>query len=103
MEFKTKVERDKFIEKNIPLVEYAIKSKFLFYDFNNGELSKDDARQIALTGLIRAVDKYEGNRGYSFSSYAMKWICGEVFNATKEVKSGIRFGRKRKLIDIQNT
>ena len=94
MEFKTKAERDKFIEDNIGLVEYAIKSKFLFYDFDNNELTKDDARQIALTGLIRAVDKYEENRGYSFSSYAMKWICGEVFNATKEVKSGVRFGRK---------
>lgn len=94
MKFKTKAERDKFIEDNIGLVEYAIKNKFLFYDFDNNELTKDDARQIALTGLIRAVDKYEENRGYSFSSYAMKWICGEVFNATKEVKNGVRFGRK---------
>lgn len=94
MKFKTKAERDKFIEDNMGLVEYAIKNKFLFYDFDNNELTKDDARQIALTGLIRAVDKYEKNRGYSFSSYAMKWICGEVFNATKEVKNGVRFGRK---------
>lgn len=94
MKFKTKAERDKFIEDNMGLVEYAIKNKFLFYDFDNNELTKDDARQIALTGLIRAVDKYEENRGYSFSSYAMKWICGSVFNATKEVKNGVRFGRK---------
>lgn len=94
MKFKTKAERDKFIEDNIGLVEYAIKSKFLFYDFYSNELTREDAKQIALTGLIRAVDKYEENRGYSFSSYAMKWICGSVFNATKEVKGGIRFGRK---------
>lgn len=94
MKFKTKAERDKFIEDNIGLVEYAIKSKFLFYDFQNNEITREDVRQIALTGLIRAVDKYEENRGYSFSTYAMKWICGEIFNATKEVKSGIRFGRK---------
>ena len=94
MKFKTKAERDKFIEDNIGLVEYAIKSKFLFYDFYNNELTREDVKQIALTGLIRAVDKYEENRGYSFSSYAMKWICGAVFNATKEVKGGIRFGRK---------
>lgn len=94
MKFKTKAERDKFIEDNIGLVEYAIKNKFLFYDFHSNELTREDAKQIALTGLIRAVDKYEENRGYSFSSYAMKWICGSVFNATKEVKGGIRFGRK---------
>lgn len=94
MKFKTKTERDKFIEDNIGLVEYAIKSKFLFYDFQNNEITREDVRQIALTGLIRAVDKYEENKGYSFSSYAMKWICGSVFNATKEVKGGIRFGRK---------
>lgn len=94
MKFKTKTERDKFIEDNIGLVEYAIKNKFLFYDFYSNELTREDAKQIALTGLIRAVDKYETNKGYSFSSYAMKWICGSVFNSTKEVKGGIRFGRK---------
>ena len=94
MKFETKAERDKFIEDNIGLVEYAIKNKFLFYDFYSNELTREDAKQIALTGLLRAVDKYEENNGYSFSSYAMKWICGAVFNATKEVKGGIRFGRK---------
>ena len=94
MKFKTKAEREKFIMDNLGLVEYAISKKLIYFDFDNSEFSKEDIRQIGILGLIKAVDKYDTYRGYSFSSYAMRWIVGGIYNSIKEVKNGVRYGRK---------
>ncbi|MGR5961128.1 sigma-70 family RNA polymerase sigma factor [Bacillus cereus] len=61
---------DRIIEVNIKLVQ-SIAKKFL----NLGHMLEfDDLVQIGIIGLYKAVEKFDENLGYSFSTYATWWI-----------------------------
>ncbi|MBK6014043.1 SigB/SigF/SigG family RNA polymerase sigma factor [Streptomyces sp. MBT53] len=44
---------------------------------NRGE-NTEDLRQVAAIGLIKAVDRYDPDRGKAFESYAVPTITGEI-------------------------
>lgn len=94
MEFKTKVERDKFIEDNMKLVTYTIDKKFPNYKHEMIDSSFEETFQTGCIGLIKAVDKFDKNKGYSFSTYAISCIVGEILLSIREIKHGIRYGRR---------
>lgn len=61
---------DRIIEVNIKLVQ-SIAKNFL----NLGHMLEfDDLVQIGIIGLYKAVEKFDENLGYSFSTYATWWI-----------------------------
>jgi len=39
--------------------------------------SYDDLLQVGSIGLIRAIDRYDYDKGYAFSSFAIPYIKGE--------------------------
>ena len=94
MEFKTKAERDKFIEDNMKLVTYTIDKKFPSYKYEMIDSSFEETFQTGCIGLIKAVDKFDENKGYSFSTYAISCIVGEILLSIREIKHGIRYGRR---------
>jgi RNA polymerase sigma-B factor len=53
----------------------------------------DDLVQVATIGLINAVDRYDGERGSAFVSYAVPTILGEIRRHFRDRASGVRVPR----------
>ena len=68
----TKELRDILIERNIYIAEILAKK------YVNKGIDYDDLFQVASIGLILAVDRYDVNKGFEFSSFATPTIVGEI-------------------------
>ncbi|MFI8230604.1 RNA polymerase sigma factor SigF [Streptomyces sp. NPDC085900] len=64
--------RDKVVEAWLPMAE-RLAGRFR----NRGE-NYEDLRQVAALGLVKAVDRYDPERGNAFESYAVPTITGEI-------------------------
>lgn len=67
-----KVERDAFITENIGLVYMVLKR------FKNRGHESEDLFQIGVIGLMKAIDKFDISMDFSFSTYAVPMIIGEI-------------------------
>jgi RNA polymerase sigma-B factor len=64
--------RDQLVERYLPL------ARQLAARYTRGGEPFDDVFQVACVGLIKAVDRYDAERGVAFSSYAVPTILGEI-------------------------
>jgi len=64
--------RDELCERFMPLARQLARR----YDRGGG--SSDDLLQVASLGLVKAIDRFELDRGLAFSSYAVPTILGEI-------------------------
>ena len=80
--------RDQLVETHLPLVEYLAR-RFR----NRGELH-DDLVQVATIGLIKAVDRFDLERGVEFSTYATPTIVGEIKRHFRDKGWAIRVPRR---------
>ncbi|GHD95273.1 RNA polymerase sigma factor SigF [Streptomyces naganishii] len=64
--------RDEIVEAWLPMAE-RLAGRFR----SRGE-SYEDLRQVAALGLVKAVDRYDPERGNAFESYAVPTITGEI-------------------------
>ncbi|MGC5035948.1 RNA polymerase sigma factor SigF [Streptomyces sp. DT190] len=64
--------RDEIVEAWLPMAD-RLAGRFR----SRGE-SFDDLRQVAALGLVKAVDRYDPERGHAFESYAVPTITGEI-------------------------
>jgi RNA polymerase sigma-B factor len=64
--------RDELIERFLPL------ARNLAARFNNRGDGFDDVFQVACVGLVKAIDRYDVERGGAFSSFAVPTIAGEI-------------------------
>ena len=80
--------RDQLVEAHLPLVEYLAR-RFR----NRGELH-DDLVQVATIGLIKAVDRFDLERGVEFSTYATPTIVGEIKRHFRDKGWAIRVPRR---------
>jgi RNA polymerase sigma factor (sigma-70 family) len=76
--------RQKFMQGNLKLV-VKIASKF-----NNRGLALEDLVQEGNLGLVKAIDKYEYQRGFRFSTYATWWIKHAVQRAVLNTAHTVR-------------
>lgn len=64
--------RDEIVEAWLPMAD-RLAGRFR----SRGE-SFEDLRQVAALGLVKAVDRYDPERGNAFESYAVPTITGEI-------------------------
>ncbi|HEX5494888.1 MAG TPA: RNA polymerase sigma factor SigF [Mycobacteriales bacterium] len=64
--------RDTLVEMHLPLVEYLARR------FSGRGEPLDDLVQVGTIGLIKAVDRFDLERGVEFSTYATPTVVGEI-------------------------
>ncbi len=55
----------------------------------------DDLNQIALMALLKAIDRFEPERGLQFTTYLSPTIAGEIRHYIRDKGSAIRFSRDK--------
>ena len=80
--------RDALVRLHLPLVEHLTR-RFL----NRGE-PYDDLLQVGTIGLIKAVDRFDTERGVEFSTYATPTIVGEIKRHFRDKGWAIRVPRR---------
>ena len=78
--------RRRFFEGNLRLVVYIAKR----FARSTTSMTIEDLIQEGSLGLMRAIDKYEPERGYKFSTYAYWWIRQGITRAISYYDFAIR-------------
>ena len=73
-------ESDKSAIREQLIVSYMRLAQYFTWKYNYGNqiLSQDELESYGMEGLIKAVDKYREELGYSFVTYAKYWIRGII-------------------------
>jgi RNA polymerase sigma factor (sigma-70 family) len=74
--------REKMIQGNIKLVLSVLKR------FNDKKETIDDLFQVGCIGLMKAIDRFDYEKGYKTISYSVWWIKQAILEALKE-RTGI--------------
>lgn len=85
---RDKLTRDILIEKHIYIAEILSKK------YANRGIDYDDIYQVACIGLIYAIDRYDIDKGYEFSSFATPTIIGEIKKYFRDKGWTIRVPRR---------
>jgi RNA polymerase sigma-B factor len=80
--------RDALVEEHVRLAE------FLARRFQHRGEPLDDLRQVALVGLLKAVERFEPERGLQFSSFATPTIVGELKRHFRDKGWAVRVPRR---------
>ena len=89
--------RDELVHLHLPLVEHFAR-RFL----NRGE-PLDDLLQVGTIGLIKAIDRFDLERGVEFSTYATPTIVGEIKRHFRDRGWAIRVPRRLQELRISIT
>lgn len=81
--------RNQIVQMNIGLVK-----KEVAYWLHQSIESYEDLLQVGAIGLIGAIDRFEMNKGYAFSSFATRYIRGEIQHYLRDKRHMLRIPRR---------
>jgi RNA polymerase sigma-B factor len=87
--------RARAIEWYLPMTVYLARR----FDGRGEPLA--DLTQVAVIGLIKAVDRYDANRGVEFVSYATPTILGEIKRHFRDMTWHVRVPRRLQELKLQ--
>ena len=82
--------RNRLVAGHRPLAEHIARR------FRNRGQQEDDLTQVALVGLIHAVDRFDPERGSNFLAFAIPTITGEIRRYFRDSTWGMRVPRRLK-------
>jgi RNA polymerase sigma-B factor len=87
--------RDELVHLHLALVEHCARR------FRNRGEPYEDLVQVGTIGLIKAVDRFETDRGVEFSTYATPTIIGEIKRHFRDKGWAIRVPRRLQELRMQ--
>src|SRR5690606_34591997 len=87
--------RDALVHLHLPLVDHAARR------FRNRGEPLEDLVQVGTIGLIKAIDRFETDRGVEFSTYATPTVVGEIKRYFRDKGWAIRVPRRLQELRIQ--
>ena len=80
--------RDHLVTEHMPIAEHIARR------FSHRGEAQEDLAQVAVLGLINAVDRFDPERGVDFLSYAVPTIMGEVRRHFRDTGWAVRMPRR---------
>lgn len=87
--------REELVKLHMPLVEYLARR------FKGRGEPLEDLVQVASMGLLKAIDRFDSERGVEFSTYATPTIVGELKRHFRDKGWAIRIPRRLQEIGLQ--
>ena len=91
----SKAERNDMVAKNINLVHFVARKLNIS---SNAYFSYEDIVQEGTIGLVKAVDNFNPDLGFAFSTYAAKFIQGYIMRFIRENQHKLKYSRS--ILDI---
>jgi RNA polymerase sigma-B factor len=87
--------REQLVHLHLPLVEHCARR------FRNRGEALEDLVQVGTIGLLKAIDRFESDRGVEFSTYATPTILGEIKRHFRDRGWAIRVPRRLQELRIR--
>src|SRR5690349_16755019 len=87
--------REQLVHLHLPLVEHCARR------FRNRGEPLEDLVQVGTIGLIKAVDRFDSDRGVEFSTYATPTVIGEIKRYFRDKGWAIRVPRRLQELRMQ--
>lgn len=93
--------------RNIIFTKYQYLAEIISKKYMNKGIEYDDIYQIASIGLIYAIERYDINKGFEFTSFATPTILGEVKKYFRDKGWAIKIPRRiqdisKKINEVSN-
>ncbi len=102
IEHKSPELRRQIVERYRGLVKSVVVKYIVPFRSGDNILTEDDLEQIAMMGLLEAIDRFDPSRGFKFETYASSRIQGAIQDELRKIDWMPRSSRKQHRERIKN-